>query len=163
MEIFTAHKVEWIIGIVCTFLPVLLGELIKRTSKIPNITIPFWLLCFFIGLVAAYLVIQVYSNKTKDIVNKSYGVERVTLDGKHFVNCTFDGTELIFTGKKGFSLTGNHFKTYPRISFDGNAALTIGELIALYSDDGFRPIVEATFDSIKKQGFDKKNKDQKKQ
>jgi hypothetical protein len=156
MEIFMEHKVEWVIGIVCTFLPVILGELIKRTSKIPDITIPFWLLCLFIGLIAAYSVIHVYSNKTKDVANKSYGVERVVIDGKHFVNCTFDGTELVFTGKRGFSLSGNHFKTNPRISFDGNAALTISELIAMYSDDVFRPIIEATFDNIKKRGLEKK-------
>lgn len=156
MEIFTEHKVEWVIGIVCTFLPVILGALVKRTSKIPDITIPFWLFCLFIGLIAAYSVIHVYSAKTKDVANKSYGVERVVIDGKHFVNCTFDGTELIFAGKRGFSLTRNHFKTPPRISFIGHAANTINQLIHMYSDESFRPIVEATFNNIKKQGLEKK-------
>jgi hypothetical protein len=113
----------------------------------------------FIGLIAAYFVVQSYSNKTKNIANKNYGVERVIVDGKHFVNCTFNGTELVFTGKRGFSLTKNHFKTQPRISFDGNAALTINELIAMYSDDAFRPIIEITFENIKKQGLANKNKE----
>jgi len=158
MELFTEHKTEWIIGIACTFLPAIIGEIIKRTSNIPNITIPFWLFCLLVALIPAYFAVTSYSAKTKDIANKKYGVERVVVDGKHFVNCTFDGTELVFKGGKGFSLSGNHFKTYPRISFDGNAALTIGEMIAMYGDEGFRPIIEATFENIKKEGLKRSEK-----
>lgn len=158
MEIFTEHKVEWIIGIACAFLPAVIGVIIKKTAKIPDITIPFWLFCLIIGLIPTYFAVKAYSNKTKDIANKSYGVDRVVVDGKHFVNCTFDGTELVFKGEKGFSLTSNHFKTPPRISFDGNASLTVGELIAMYGDEGFRPIVDATFENIKKRGLEKSAK-----
>lgn len=77
MEIFTNHKVEWLIGICSAFIPTILGWFIKKTANIPDITIPFWLLCLLISLPIAYLLAKKYSLKTKDIANKSYGVERI--------------------------------------------------------------------------------------
>ena len=133
-------------------MPAILGEIIKRTAKIPDITIPFWLLCLLIGLIPAYFAITTYSNKTKDIANKSFGVERVVIDGKHFVNCDFDGTELVFTGKKGAGLSANRMKNI-RVKFENNAALTVDALIAMYTDEGFRPIIDTTLENIKKEGL----------
>jgi len=157
MELFTDHKTEWIIGIACTFLPAIIGEIIKRTSNIPNITIPFWLFCLLVALIPTYFAVTSYSNKIKDIANKTYGVERVVVDGKHFVNCKFDGTELVFTGKKPMGFSKNTM-TNIRIKFEGNAALTTDALIAMYGDDGFRPIIEATLENIKKEGIARSTK-----
>jgi len=152
MEIFTEHKTEWIIGIACTFLPAIIGEIIKRTSNIPNITIPFWLFCLLVSLIPAYFAVTSYSAKTKDIANKTFGVERVIIDGKHFANCKFVGTELVFLGKKPFSLSGNEFTRFT-LKFEGDSALTTRALIALYADEGFRPIIDAALENIKKEGL----------
>jgi len=157
MEIFTDHKVEWIIGLPCAFVPGLLGYLIKKTVNIPNITIPFWLLCVLIALIPTYFAVKSYSSKTIDIANKSYGVERVIIDGKHFSNCTFDGTELVFTGKRTFGLSHNKF-TAIRFKVEGDAALALNAMIAMYADEAFRPFIEVTFDNIKKEGLEKSAK-----
>jgi urea transporter len=152
MEIFTDHVTEWVIGLSCAFIPGVLGIVIKKTAKIPNVTIPFWLLCVFIGLVPAYFSVKHYSSQTKYIENKSYGVERVIVDGKHFYRCKFNGTELVFTGgippKMGFCVLIN-----PRITFDSNAANTIDTLVEMYADPSFRPVIEPLLENIKKGGL----------
>jgi hypothetical protein len=148
MDVFTEHKTEWIIGISCTFLPAIIGEIIKRTSSIPNITIPFWLFCLLVALIPTYFAVKSYSARTKDIANKSFGVERVVVDGKHFTNCKFNGTELVFTGARGFSMSHSS-GTGARFRFEGPAANTIYELGLLYKDVGTRFYAENVIAGIK--------------
>jgi hypothetical protein len=159
MDIFTKHKIEWLIGITCAFLPGILGWFINKTSNIPDIVIPFWLLCILFSIPLAWLVVKIYQQKEKSVPNKSFGVEREFIDGKHYTNCKFDGTELIFKGEKNFRLSHNKFKSPPRITFSGYASNTINQMIAMYSDPSFRPIIEQTFDNIRAKGaeLEKKN------
>lgn len=81
----------------------------------------------------------------------------VILDGKHFTNCSFDGTELVFRGKISFSLSNNNFRAI-RVTFKDDAALTIEAIIAMYADESFRPIIEHTFDDIKKEALKRSQK-----
>jgi len=90
----------------------------------------------------------------KTITNKTFRVEKEIIDGKQYVNCTFDGAELIFKGTRPFSLNYNKFsRPAPRIKFEDSARLTIEMLAALYSDPVFRPVIEATFEDIKTGGI----------
>jgi hypothetical protein len=157
MEIFTNYKVEWIIGISCTLLPGLFGFIIKKTANIPNITVPFWLFCVLVASIPTFFAVKHYSDKIKNIANTSFGVERVILDGKHFANCIFNGSELVFKGEKPFSFSKNELSRV-RIKFESNAALTTEALSAMYADNGFRPIIEATLDNIKKSGLERSTK-----
>ena len=113
--------------------------MLKKTANIPNIPIPFWLFCVLIASVPAYLVAKHYSNKPKDIANQSFGVDRIVIDGKHFPNCDFDGTELVFTGRESFGFSSNRMKGI-RIKFKGSADLTVDALIAMNSDNGINSL-----------------------
>lgn len=154
MRIFIEHKIEWLIGVICTFLPAILSQLVSLTEDIPDVKIPFWLLCIFISIPLGYLAAKQYNKKIKNIANKSFFVQREHVDGKHYANCTFDGTELVFMGISNFSLSGNTFITQPRISLDGYASTTINQLIIMYSDQTFRPIVDATLQNIRNKGLE---------
>lgn len=153
MKIFSEHKMEWLIGIVCAFLPAILSKFIFFTSSVPDVSVPFWLLIILACAPFGYLAAGIYGRKVKDISNRSFGVERVNICGKHFVNCEFDGTELIYDASAPTSMS--HCKlSSMRISFTGSASDTVGYLTALYSDPAFRPIVEKTFENIKSRGLE---------
>ena len=128
-------------------------KLIKKTAGIPDITIPFWLFCILISLPFAYLIVINYKNKIKTVANKSFGVQREIIDGKAYVNCEFDGTELVFRGTQVFKFEFIKSKSMPRFSFEGNAANAISALIGFYSVPALRPIVDDTFANIKREGL----------
>ena len=153
MKIFSEHKMEWFIGVVCAFLPAILSNFISITSAVSDVSIPFWLLLILTCAPLGYLSARIYGGKIKDISNRSYGVERVSICGKHFVNCKFDGTELIYDASAPTSMSHCNLSSM-RISFTGSAADTVGYLTALYSDPAFRPIVEQTFEIIKSKGLE---------
>ena len=84
MKIFTEHKAEWIIGVTCAFLPVGIAKFIETSSSIPDIKIPFLVLCLIITAPLGYIAAKLYGKKIKTIANKNYGVEKVKICGKHF-------------------------------------------------------------------------------
>lgn len=153
MKIFSEHKMEWLIGIVCAFLPAILSKFIFFTSSVPDVSVPFWLLIILACAPLGYLAAGIYGRKVKDISNRFFGVERVNICGKHFVNCEFDGTELIYDANAPTSMSHCKLSSI-RISFTGSASDTVGYLTALYSDPAFRPIVEQTFENIKSKGLE---------
>jgi hypothetical protein len=68
-----------------------------------------------------------YQSRSEDLVtvyNKNSGVERIILDGKEFVYCKFDRSELVFLGEKGFSMIRSKADNV-RVSFEENAGLTL--------------------------------------
>ncbi|WP_243555996.1 toll/interleukin-1 receptor domain-containing protein [Priestia megaterium] len=82
------------------------------------------------------------TTELETIEGQSFGVQQVFLDGKRFVNCTFDGSELVYKGEKAFSLESNRFETFPRIAFYGHAGITLNALKAMQKDEGvFREMV----------------------
>ncbi|PEX84078.1 toll/interleukin-1 receptor domain-containing protein [Bacillus cereus] len=90
------------------------------------------------------------SKTTKEletIEGRTFGVEQVQLDGKRFVNCTFDGSELVYKGQEAFGLEKNEFKGPPRIAFIDYAGTTLGILKALHSSGPeFKELISKTFE-----------------
>ena len=143
MRVFTEHKIEWLIGLTCAFLPIILTRFISATSSIPDVTIPFWLVVLIITVPLGIFAARAYGKKIKTVANKTYGVEQVKICGKHFANCKFNGTELVFDGTAITSMDYCDLSNQ-RITFSGGASITVNYFIALYSDPAFRPIVEQT-------------------
>ena len=131
MQILSNYKSEWIIGLTCALIPSVLGFIVKSTFNIPDIMVPFWLVCILVAIIPVYYIPRYFSKKTKVIANKYFGVARVIIDGKHFTNCTFDGSELVFLGKLPFSFSKNNL-TGIRMKFEGSSALTAESLAAMY-------------------------------
>jgi hypothetical protein len=153
MKIFSEHKMEWLIGVMCAFLPTILSRFISITSDVPDVSVPFWLLLILACTPLGYLAARVYGKKIKDISNRSFGVERVSICGKRFINCKFDGTELIYDASAPTSMNYCNLSSM-RLSFNGGASETVNYLTALYSDQAFRPIVEQTFENIRSKGLE---------
>jgi hypothetical protein len=137
----------FLLTLVSAIITIILGwEQFYNSFLSKELNIPIWLF-LLIGFVVA--VLSIFKNsgpvKTKEfetVEGKNFGVQQVEMDGKKFVNCTFDGSELIFRGVDGFSLEKNHFKTMPRITFQDYAGSTFAVISALYRDDNFRPYIE---------------------
>ncbi|MBF8651479.1 hypothetical protein IRZ81_11795 [Pseudomonas putida] len=129
----------------------LFSEILLNDVRLPGWLIILALLLFF-GLLS-YFASQQSGSATAEnielelIEGKQFGVQRLVLDGKRFVNCKFDGTELIIEGKQGFGLVGNHMKGV-RLTMSGAAGTTLQVLNMLYQDPSFRPSVEKTFAQI---------------
>lgn len=68
------------------------------------------------------------------IEGKTFGDERVEIDGKHFVDCSFNGTTLIFNGGR-YSFEGPLRWVAPSIEFSPRA--TAPDCIQILSFFGF--------------------------
>ena len=80
--------------------------------------------------------------------DKTFGVQRVILDGKLFAHCTFNRTEMIFRGKEPYSMVSCAFNDC-KWTLTDNAALTLSNFTAMYASDATRPVVEATIQNIR--------------
>ncbi|MGB8954003.1 MAG: hypothetical protein WCC10_01395 [Tumebacillaceae bacterium] len=115
-----------------------------------EIVIPVWLTILII-VVAGIIFLFKSSKKIPEekdletIEGVDFGVQQVILDGKRFVNCTFDGTELVFKGTQYFALEKNHFKSPPRIKFEYCAGITLNVLMALDKSPEFKEYVRSAF------------------
>jgi hypothetical protein len=144
-----------LVGTVVTIVlgwPPLYKDILSKTIKLP-----IWLVvCLGIGLLFVIFwrkdkEIQKSENMPlKLIQGKRFGVQQVVLDGKHFDQCTFVGTELIFEGIASFGLSHCVLEN-PRISFNRYAATTISALPELYSDPAFHDVVEKLLQDIRTQ------------
>ncbi len=84
------------------------------------------------------------------IKGESFGVQRIFVDGKRFVNCTFGKTELVYRGEADVGIENCSFKDPGfTLTFDGPANFTINTLTNLYADPGFRPRIENTLKNIR--------------
>ena len=90
--------------------------------------------------------------RLRTIKGESFGVQRILVDGKHFVNCKFRKTELVFRGEASSSLEGCIYENIV-FTFGGPAAATMNTLKNLYSVPNFRPNIEKTFEAIRKGKF----------
>lgn len=118
-----------------------------------RVAIPLWLILIIsVFLLVLFLGRSSVKEEPKElslVEGKKFGIQQVVLDGKRFVRCSFDGTELIFNGEHGFDFSENNLKTNFRLSLNKNARLTFEVFYALYKDPAFRPIVENTFQAIR--------------
>lgn len=121
-----------------------------------SVSIPIWIIVIIFISMPAIFTILVGSKPIEDelkelslVEGKKFGIQQVVLDGKRFIRCSFDGTELIFNGEHGFDFSENNLKSNFRLSLNKNARLTFEAFYALYKDPAFRPIVENTFQAIR--------------
>lgn len=89
------------------------------------------------------------SQTLRTIENEEFGVQRVVMDGKRFVKCRFHGTELVFRGEAKSAIEGCILDR-PQFAFDGPAAATAVILSNLYKLPQLRPLIDNTFEAIKK-------------
>lgn len=61
--------------------------------------------------------------------NRHFGPETVQADGCEFIDCTFEGTRLVYRGGDPFILTGSG---PTEIEFEGPAANTLNQLRAFH-------------------------------
>jgi hypothetical protein len=120
-----------------------------------KIYLPVWAL-FLLFILACVFIITITGKKPIEeemkefviIEGKQFGVQQVVLDGKRFVRCFFDGTELIVKGEQDFQMERNSL-TNCKFTVYGHAARTLKVLTAMYKDISFRPIVDKTIQNIK--------------
>jgi len=117
-----------------------------------RITLPVYaylIILIFIALVIIFWsTIKIHPKRLRTIKGESFGVQRIYVDGKLFVNCQFNGTELVFRGEAGVGFEGCTFKGI-RLTLDGPAALTAFLFSKMYSEPGFQPFIDNTFEQIK--------------
>jgi len=117
-----------------------------------KITVPVYVylvIFFFIALAIIFWpAIEDRPKRLRTIEGESFGVQRVSVDGKRFVNCKFRKTELVFRGEANSSLEKCSFEKIG-FTFGGPAATTMKILEGLYAVPQFRPFIENTFKIIK--------------
>ena len=117
-----------------------------------SITLPVYayLIIFFV-VALAIIFWPAIKNRPKGlqtIKGESFGVQRIFVDGKHFVNCKFRKTELVYKGEGGCRMDNCSFIN-PGFTFDGPAAATISTLKSMYAAPELRPLIENTFTAIR--------------
>jgi hypothetical protein len=124
----------------------------ETLSKTVDISIWLLLLVIFVSVVVYIWRPQKSKVKATEeefevIEGQKFGIQQVNLDGRKFINCKFNGTELLFSGENGFHLHGNDLTNIP-FSVANHAAQTIVILQSLYKEEGFRQIVEGFIKDI---------------
>lgn len=117
-----------------------------------SVTLPVWLILSIIFVIFLVVIFKpALADRTarlKTIKGVSFGVQRVLLDGKRFVNCTFDRSELFYRGEAGCELKNNTLKDV-HITFGGPAGRTLSSLANMYRVPSLRPLIDNTFSRIK--------------
>jgi hypothetical protein len=147
---FSLNRDNIIAGIISSAIVSVVAGIIAILSNLPPIPVPAWVVIGVIGFPIGWWVFSVRRRKLKPIVGVTFGVEKVICDGRHFIDCNFDGTEIVFNGTNGFSMQncGGHIT---RISFNGNAGIVLSQMVVLYKDPFFKKNIEATLQSIQNQ------------
>lgn len=84
------------------------------------------------------------------VENQKFIEERITLDNKHFKNCIFEKTIMVYSGTGPVGLTGcNFFEA--KWQFEGPAQETLKFLAGLYhgAGEGGKILVETTFNNVR--------------
>jgi hypothetical protein len=145
--------VMFIISVLSGIITIILGwKKFYNDVLSKRITLPVYaylIIFFFVALVIIFWpTIEKRPKRLRTIEGESFGVQRVYLDGKRFVNCTFEGTEIVFKGETGFELKNNTL-TGIKIALDGPAATTALFFKEMYTDPPFRPFIDNLFEQIK--------------
>ena len=142
------HKENIAVGVGSGLVTAVIVAAIGKLSELPPISVPVWVLGLVMAFPIAVWVMRIRSKSIVNVVGKAFGVERVYVDGKNFINCKFQGAELAYTGRSVFGLercelSGPHFKA------QGPAANTLSQLNLLYQDPSMRPLVDGTIEQLK--------------
>ena len=149
MNTFLALNRDNIIsGVVSSAIVAVAAALISYLSTLPPVPVPVWVVLSVVAFPIGWWLVRQRRRKLIPVVRATFGVEKVICDGRHFIDCKFDGTELVFHGTNGFSMQ-NCSGHITRISFGGSAGLVMSQLVALNQDPFFRKHIEATLQAIK--------------
>ena len=116
-----------------------------------SITLPVYVLIILFVVVLAIIFRSAAKDQSKPlqiIKGESFGVQRIFVDGKHFVNCKFRKTELVYKGEGKCRMENCSFVN-PGFTFGGPAASTIQSLTGLYTVPALRPLIENTLTNIR--------------
>lgn len=142
--------IMFILTVLSAIITIALGwETFYESFLAKEVKAPVWFI-FILALVifTGYILKQSRPKQPTELTTvegKEFGVQQIEMDGKRFVNCRFDGSELVFRGKNGFGLEHNTFDNPPRISFQDHAAITLSVMKALNDDPNFSRYIQETF------------------
>lgn len=145
-DFFTRQRENLFTNIVASGLFTALAALVTWASSLPSVAVPAWLFVAVAAFLTAWWWFTRPNAKLRPVVNESFGVEQVHVDGKHFADCTFKGSELVFRGTQNFSLKGCHFSPL-QLKFEGPAGIVLTQLRALNGDPGFSKFVHQAIQS----------------
>jgi len=142
---------QLMIGIIGSLIAAGIAYVIARLSLLSSVRVPIWVIAIFLSFLVflGYFEYQRRDPNLATVYNKNFGVERIIVDGKEFVDCKFDRSELVFLGTKSFSMIRSK-GTNVRFSFEGNSALTITVMQKIYADPGMRRYIEEVIKRITK-------------
>ena len=167
---FSANRTGYIVTIIGGLAVVVLVAILGNYSSLKAwsyltryITVPIWLFFLPFILVSLYFLLVLLTKKLEEnkpleeVSGKQFGIEPVDVDGKRFIGCTFDGSNMIYSGKKPFALEHNKFINV-KWTLDGSAGEALKFLSIMYREMGDvgKTGVEATFDRIKEGTYLKK-------
>ena len=110
-------------------------------APLPPIPVPAWLFVFMLAFISCWWWVGRRPRRLKPVADKTFGVEPVVLDGKNFVKCKFNGSELIFTGRTNFSLQDCIIST-PYFTFKGDSATVMHQLSIMYKTKEFKQLID---------------------
>jgi hypothetical protein len=116
-----------------------------------------WLLVFtsllvivVIAVLSGFLWPHVARKSIEDVVNKKLSIGSIRLDGKRFIRCEFDGSNLVYSGQRPVELEQCSLREV-RLTLDGPAASTLNFLATMYRnmDEAGRKHLEAAVEDIR--------------
>lgn len=152
-EFFAKQRTNIVANLVASAIFAIVMGGIALLASVPPVPVPAWLFVVIAAFLAGWWWFSKPPKKLTPVVNESFGVEQVILDGKHFISCTFKGTELIFNGSTGFSFERCRFVSH-HLRFQGAAGTTLTMLAAMYQEQGFKKCIDYTLNQVREHGGD---------
>jgi hypothetical protein len=115
------------------------------------------LMVVFIALLAGFLWPYVKRQITEEVVNKKFPIGSVRLDGRRFIGCEFDESNMMYSGRGAVKM--EHCKLRGvRLTLDGPAGSTLNFLATIYHDmdEEGKKHLDAVFEDIRQGRHTKK-------
>lgn len=138
---FSKNRDAIILGVIGNSATGVLAAVLAWFNFLPPIYVPAWLAVASIGAGISLIIIRKKRRRPVPVVDQDFGVERVIIDGKRFIQCRFSGSQLVFLGDAPFGLERNDLHDI-HISFEGSAGLSIDAFVTMYRDAALRPLME---------------------
>ena len=122
-----------------------------------RVSIPGWLLVFICLLVIVIIAVlsgllwpHMTRRLTEEVVNKKLSIGSVRLDGKRFIRCEFDGSNIVYSGRSPVNMEQCTLRGV-RLTLDGPAGSTLDFLATMYHDmdEEGKKHLDAAFEDIR--------------
>jgi len=143
-----------ILGVVCGIVTLILGaKKVYNDFLSKSVKIPAWLLCLIILFIFPIIGLKLSSEDPNkpylEIKGETFGAQVVNLDGKSFINCSFTGSALEYSGKSGFEINNCEFDRIPKFILIGPAGNALKAMTIMYSSPVFKTIIDESLKNIK--------------